>query len=833
MKLFHSLILSFLLVLAPVQIQATSQSSCENGECIPNLVTRLQNLSSVYQTKCLPPAGSNQQKFYTENGITEECWRLITEVKHLEGQLQGHKDRLEGMNGCQSGQCQQNNPSQNLVAQIGDLSQLEQNPTCSETKKQQIRSACGEELTCVLASSALSLGAGVGGYIAEQLLPDKAKLNNCHLGHDSCVTQFGTAFLNTVVTFFSGAWDLLKSAKRYAKKKMGEFWTWVKGAENHSSSSQLAMAKASKSPEIFKLLLKDFPKTMKNIWQALVGAIKEWLKNDIFCQKWEGVPRFSKCLAPAERFDCLTCKSMASGLCGISGTLMAEIVPAFLTGGLVTAAKYGAEGAKEIAKSFRISGKGLESIKSSSVGRMALETSTRVDEALKISRGLSATKVAIQSALALTGKYLLSPARKAVKASLETLTRLSEKGTMYVMESSAGKVLLFSQNAVKKTGQILIYPIENPMTVWFYHAGQRSFDKVFKLGAPSLAAKTSTVSILTSNQPSLDATYVRLEHARVNNPQNIVALESELVSAVTPKRTELTQEVLKNSDVEFNLLVKNLYPELQYGDLARTLPPAKVLEAEEQLYRAIHEMGDSETKLRLISEFEAHRASVARSAIPRLTPTYERPVVLQNAALDDEARVAKALETAGIDSAKLTPEKKSELGLTVLRAHHQGDGVVYQYSQRDLREKTRILREGGFSPEQADKLIRSGLAGKIRPEDTYEKLNTVVVDNLGPADLRLISSSSEYASFFKALSESDQLKLAKALRHLENSGLSVVDSARIYKKYQRQFDFVLRSSDPKSDSASYLAEIIRGEQKAGHTDEVILNKLDDAFKGCK
>lgn len=830
MRSLLSLILSLLILMPPTTSQASPKdATCENGECVEKIVDRLEDLSALYNESCLPPSNVNQQEYYEEKGITEECWKIVTEINHLEDKLQKHQNRLEAKLGCQSGDCNLPNQEESLNAQLADLSKVEQNLSCTEPKKQQVRASCGQDLTCVLAASAL----GIGGFVAEYMLPEKAKPKGCHLGNDSCATQLATGFLKAVVSFFEGAWDLLKTAGKYAGKKMKEFWNWVSGAEDHSSTSQLALAKASKDDGVFKMLIKDFPGTMKNIWQALVGSLKEWLKTDIFCQKWEGVPRFSKCLEPAVSYDCISCKSMVTGLCAVSGTLLAEIVPSFLTGGLLTAAKYGVNGAVKIAKGFRVSGKGLAAIKASRVAKMALQASTKVDDVLRLSKGLKAAKIAVQAALRVTSRYLLSPARKAVKVSFQALTKVAKNGTMYVMQSKAGKVLVFSGKALKKTGEIIIYPVENPMTAWAFKAGERSFEKVFKLGAPKLTAKSAVVATIVDNQKNLDNILARLDEARIKSPRSIAAVEDELVKAITPRRSELTQIVLKNSDGELNQVIKNLYPELQYGDLAKKLPPAKVLEAEEQLLRSIGEMSDSPVKTKLLRDFEAHRSSIARSKVVKLTPTYERQVVFQNASLADDARVTKAFETAGIDASKLTPEVRKDMSLTILKAHNQGDGIVYKYSFSDLKEKTKILRQGGFTPEQADNIIRSGLAGKLRPEDTFAKLSAVSVDDIDPSDFKLMIESDDYASLFSKLDEADQPKLAKALKHLENTGLTPEDSAKIYKKYKKQFDYVMKSSDQKSDAASYLAEIIRKEQKAGLADDLILDKLDEAFKGCK
>ena len=594
---------------APMVEAAAKKPSCENGECIPKLIDKLEDVGALYKKQCLPKGikHENIEKHHMENGISEECWKFITEINHLEAELLAHQNRLESRLGCESGNCKLNPVGDSLNHQIYELAKVENTNSCTEPKKQAIRNQCPSDMTCVMVSSAM----GMGGYLAELLVPAKAKPKGCHLGNDSCMTQLATGFLRAAITFFDGAWDLLKIVGKKVGQKMKQFWNWVSGAENHSSSTQLAMAKASKDPGVFNQLLNDFPGTMKKIWGAFVGSMKEWMKTQVFCQKWSGVPQFSTCLQPTDSFDCLPCKTLVTGLCSVSGTILAEVVPAFLTGGLISAVKHGANGAAKIAKLFRVSKKGMAAIKASRVGKIAIQASSKTDDVLRITRGLVVAKSAVNAALSAIKTYMLSPARKALKISYTALSSAAKKGKMYIASTSAGKVLILSGKGLKKSGEIILYPIDNPLTTFAYKSGARSFDKALTLGKPALAAPTSVSLSITQRQPQLETLLAKIDELRIAgkpNSEKLLKLELQLLDSVEPIRLDAVRSVLAKNDVAFSDIIKRLYPELKYDDLARSVPPAKILKVERELYLEISKLPDSPNKQALMTRYKSHVA---------------------------------------------------------------------------------------------------------------------------------------------------------------------------------------------------------------------------------
>lgn len=722
LKLAFVFFLTALSSLGPVSIAYANSSSCENGECIEKMIDKLEDLGAVYSKQCLPSQGSkaNLEKYHLENGITEECWKIITEINHLESELQKHQTVLEQKLGCESGDCKLPNAESSINSQLTALTKVEQNLSCTEPKKQAIRNQCPADLNCALISTAM----GVGGYLAEMLVPSNAKPKGCNLGNDSCATQLATGFLKAAMNFFEGAWDLLKMAGKAAGKKMGQFWNWVKGGENHSSTTQLAMAKASEDPGVFDQLLKDFPGTMKKIWAAFVGSLKEWMKTDIFCQKWSGVPHFSTCTQPTESFDCLPCKTMVNGMCAITGTLVAEIVPSFLTGGLTTAAKYGAQGAVKIAKMFKISNAGMKAVKASRVGKMAMQAATKVDDVLRVTKGLKAAKVAIDISLKALRRYLLSPTRKVLKESFLVLSSAAKKGGLAVMKTPAGKVLIFTGKTVKLTAKAVIYPIDNPMTAFAYKAGERSFDKLFKLGAPKLATTSAVTSALVKADSVGESLVVKVQEAKVvaKKPAEVLKLQQELLAKVEPTRRKILETALEKGDVDLDDVITHLYPELQYGDLAKTLPKEKILASEKELFLEISKMPEGPAKNALTARYQKHVVQgPARAKVVGNEPTYKK--IIDNSQLGDKERFAEAMKLLKRKPVDAEEAKKLEKALREAHLVAPENGV-FEYSWAELREKYRILVEGGYTKDEADLLLRAGLAGRppvrelIKPGDT-------------------------------------------------------------------------------------------------------------------
>src|SRR5690606_8655747 len=448
------------------------------------------------------------------------------------------------------------------------------------------------------------------------------------------------------------------------------------------------MAKASEDPGDFQMLLKDFSGTMKKIWEAFVASLKEWMKNDIFCQKWSGVPHFSNCLAPTEDFDCLSCKTLVNGVCALSGAVLAEVVPSFFTGGLTTAAKYGAQGASKIAKLFKVTAKTQKALKSSKIGTLVTKTISKSDEALKLSKSLMRAKDAVLLSLKAIRTYSNSTGRAIARASMKSLSSLSKSSKAFLVETATGKAIVFSAKGAQKFGKVVFYPIENPLTVAAFKSGQRSFDKIFKLGQARIAGATGASAHVLAEMSHIESKVAKLEGLKNSQKPSVAEiqkLEQEIYQHILPERSKLTDQLFKKENLNFDEIVKELYPELEYGHIAKTIGEEKVIAAEKELLKKIGELPEGTRKEELLNLYQKRLTQgEARAQIVKNNTDYA--TVLKNSKLNDEERFKEALIV--ISRRNISEAEKLKLKEAVLKAHRIGaDNGVYEYSWLELRHK--------------------------------------------------------------------------------------------------------------------------------------------------
>lgn len=689
-----------------------TEKSCQNGHCTEKLIDRLEDFTILYQDKCDQSKKASQIKNELADTLTEECWKLLTEINHLEKKLQDQKTILEQKLECNNGSCKEDKGQSPLISQTFTQSH-EENLSCSEKQKQTIKKECPNDVSCAFVASATS----IGGYVAEILVPEKMKPKNCNLADDNCTHQIITGFIKAVMSFFGGTWDLIKLAGN-------KFWSWVSGPEAHSSTSQLALAKASEDPGVFKMLTDDFSGTMSKITQALVSSLKEWLKNDIFCQKWSGVPHLGECLQPTKSFDCMSCKTMINGACAISGTILSEVVPAFLTGGLVTAAKYGAGGAAKISKLFKVSNSSIKTIKNSKLAKFANSTATKIDNAISSSKIINTGKKGLEQILKNLTQYLSSPARKFYLESYSKFKKLSKTGPVELVLTQSGKVLSFGAKGAKGIFNVVIYPFENPLTIMAYKSGERSFDKLIKLTRPQLASPTLLTSAIMKSTENAELLLTKIEEARhLNKTDEVLKYQEELHQLLISLRKETLTKVLSQQEIDFEEIILRIYPELNYGSLGQKLGENTILNAEKELFYILSSLSEGKYKEDILKRYFSHVSQnpFREKVVSKGNITHQK--ILENSKLSDKDRWVESLKLIG--RKQITEDEKNKLYDALQKAHlYAPENGVFEYSWRELRAKHKILLDGGFTEDEANLLIRSGLAGRppvrelIKPGDT-------------------------------------------------------------------------------------------------------------------
>lgn len=646
------------------------------------LLVKLQNLTNSFEKNCIPAKTTNIEAHLKANGLSENCWGMITEVAELERQMALLHPELEMEASCTGANCV------TLPTPLASLPSIpeEVTLTCSDYEKEKMAKSCPADLGCFLISSSTALPASNQWLInPEKILPKGMVPKNCTPG-DSCSNQIVTAFFNSIFNFFSSAWDLLKMAGNFAKDQLVNFWQWVSAAEDSSSASQLALAQASEDEGLFRMLKDDFAGTVSRIFQGLIGSLKEWLKNDILCEKWSGTPHRSQCVSPAKGFDCVSCKSLVNGLCAISGVFVSEILPAFITGGLTTAAKHGAGAAARIVKTtFKISDKGIQAIKSSKTLNSSLGLVSKVDKVVKASAIL--TKI---------NQYFISPARKIASLAFKALSAIVRNSKAYMAETAKGRYIVFAQDGLKMAGKVVLYPIENNMTILAFKAGQRTFDKALKLAAPTLTNKTSVALAVTTHAPELDSVLTKIELGQIKK-QKTLQFEYEHVRLLQGKRSTLTKKALSAKNPSFSEIIRTIYPELNYGDLAKNLPKTDILLREKELYLEISKITNPELKKSMLHKYQNLIVeSKQRKALLKDFPNYKE--IIDNSNLSPITRGARGVQLLG--KTPLSHAQRVKL-----------EAAIRSASLTSWDKKKNILLDAGFTEKEAQKLMDYGLVG--------------------------------------------------------------------------------------------------------------------------
>ena len=829
MKSYLSFFLAIQLILSNVGFVYEAQAAtrefdpakdCPNGSCVKGLTSLFEaKLQAARKDRCLPPENhKNHKDWYQSHSLSEKCLKDISELEELNKKLEAISTYLAQEPECED--CVQNKSALSSVmkGEIGPFLKVAQAPLCTETAKKEVWKKCDEDAACVFVSSATTF---IPSTFVNKLIPSSLGKDGCDGSKDSCLKQMAMGFTKAVFSFFEGMFELLKMAGKGIKNSATDLWEYLEGAEKQSSTAQLSAAVASEEEGFFRQLVNDFPGTMSKVWTGLLAAIKHWMTNSVFCQQWSGQPQFSQCLRPAEGLGCTSCKAMITGVCSLTGTIVSEVIPAFLTGGLFTIAKHGAGAAAQLAKSVRISTESLNKIKQAPIASIANKSLTSV----KNSKALLTSSAAAKAALSAMG-----PAMRALNATLNSLKEAIKSSGAYLMKSPAGVVLIVGTKVAKVSGKVLILPLDNALLRNSFSLGEKTFAKLFKESEKSAKLMRNGViaTETTRGANAVDEALLKLEL------DPTAANRLSYINAVQKNRTEIVENALKSEvGLSFKKLQEDFYPELDYGKFSQVVKSEKVELAERELFSSIGKMSDGPHKDELLRSYEAHLSSSARKSALKDKITFSREEVLTNAALSDAERLEKGMKLIGADRRGLSVEEMDKFKKALLEAHAVGEGGVFRYSYSDLREKLALLKKAGLSEKEAELLIRSGLAGKLRPEDSYSTLKKIYIADVPSKTVSSMASSKAYQEIFTEVESARRPSVARALKVLEQDGTSSVAAAAIYQRHRPYFNKVQSSSAKDSDAEALLAEFIRKEKKAGKSDSDIDKKLNEAFGACK
>ena len=215
---------------------------------------------------------------------------------------------------------------------------------------------CGKEVACSIAST-LTLS-GLWGANSE------SENRECLSAENDCLTQLLTSLASFLVSSIKGVWSLLKIGANWVAEKGKQFWAWVTNAEDETSENQELLQNLT--DEDVEDIKQDSKGWMARMLSGITSMLGEWLRTDVFCEEWKGIPHTSECRKPLQAWGCLGCGTMISALCSLGGVATGLIVETFLAGGVFGAISKAAKGAKVgVSAGSSVAKAGITAMKSS------------------------------------------------------------------------------------------------------------------------------------------------------------------------------------------------------------------------------------------------------------------------------------------------------------------------------------------------------------------------------------------------------------------------------------------------------------------------------------
>lgn len=752
------------------------ENDCADGKCVDEIISNLElEKAQAFKEGCIPGEHATQEEadvFYMHNVIDESCIARIRKIQEFNEHLKIVQAEYEAKRHGAVALCNVDGSKGDAVlnGNLADLAQVgaSQENQCTEEKKKIASDTCMDDVMCGVAAS---LTGPVGQVLS--LMGADEKINeslpgDCDINDDNCLARLASGFIKASWHFLKGTWDLLKMGAGYVKNKVVDSWNSLWGVEDKSSDSALAMAKMSEDEGVWATFKKDPLGSMSKGFSALVGMLKEWMKNDVYCQKWSGQPHFSECVEPYSEFDCLSCKTIINGTCNAAGVVLAEVVPAFLTGGLVSGIKYGASAAGKLAKMVKLSDKARKALKVTGLDKVARGSGVILRGTGEL-LSVSARKI---------GTFFKTGWNKNLAGSFSKLNDLARKGGVHYIVGKGWSGVKFGGRGLKNIGKVIIYPIENPLTRKAFDLGLNSFQRLSAKATGSIYGGVR-LSLASDNvvavMDDVDKAFLKLQkmekqvtsdftlaakgskkvtvESRMANTRAYSDLRADYLNKVKSNREAIFQEVLKNKkgNVKLSEVVDDLYPELNYSsELSKTISTSQIKNAESELKAFIGKIEDPKLRDKLLVDFNTVRSSPSR--VQRGVDNrryFAKEEVLKNAKLSTKARHEHALRLTGIDSAGISTRELNKLLKGVDDAHAIGSlrgASVYEYSNAEILAKYKTLKNAGFDNQQVHNLIRSGIAGDPPGQLFSDGLVKLMAKNGNNAGLKNIP---DYEAFMK------------------------------------------------------------------------------------
>jgi|GEM_PF-4857611 len=498
---------------------------------------------------------------HMETVFAEECKDLARRIQQKEQQMMEFEADVRSQFRTEAG-CEPVESNESFSELVTESARAINGLSCTDAEKETNKNNCAKEVMCMGVSSVLGLAAN-GYELLAKALPQLP--TDCVNSDNNCMTHVVTALLKSVWSLITGVWDLVKMAANWVGDKIVNLYDWAVGAEDASTNAQLALDNLNESQ--FDQIKRDPAGFFLNLFKTLWEGIKEWLKTDVFCEQWEGVPHFGTCVKPYTDFECMSCRTAIAGTCAAAGVIIAEVVPSFLTGGGLAAVKWGGKGASVFAKFVK--------------GSSAYRKTARLVEgmadirAIKLAARLGETVTRTVTRTRKVLRFVIDPALNLMKRGFNTVTRRirSLKGTS-LYRATAARLTWFRNTPLVK----ILERLNNAHTRLHravFHAGESLVDDAAKRITVRRGARAASTVERAAIRNSPEAVAFRQAYSEIRLGTNNSTFFAKMNAAVPTGKEAIFFDVENAVLKQLNDVV---FAEKSLGDAANGLFMKKLMD---------------------------------------------------------------------------------------------------------------------------------------------------------------------------------------------------------------------------------------------------------------
>ena len=200
--------------------------------------------------------------------------------------------------------------------------------------------SCFADVLCVVQATLFSF---LPRMVQEEMLAPSeiSDSENCTRNEQSCLTNIMHSFISVLYSTISNLWSLLRQGLDWSVRELPSLWEISEETENEISEHQELLSHLNEQD--LEAIEQNESSWITEILYSILHLIEEWIRVEIFCEKWAGPPNFSLCLQPMRSWDCLDCGMRLRGLCQIGGFTTGIITEFIIGGKLFTALARGAQ----------------------------------------------------------------------------------------------------------------------------------------------------------------------------------------------------------------------------------------------------------------------------------------------------------------------------------------------------------------------------------------------------------------------------------------------------------------------------------------------------------